>query len=810
MKMSGRLFLAIALLTGAFRSLADDTEIYLNGAAIAGTPYLHLMLDYRPSVFNNLCTYDTSCRPPFMTQEAYDNLTAYGLSGGDSVSTFLGFVAVVEAVIENPLYDPIRLALVAPNSSDGGTILKGYTLLETGRQDILDVLLSIPEATRGADAHKLSPKETYFEWFRYITGGEVLNGTSTGGNFTANGNSSPDPDYDASIIGPGGDYGTYISPLSDPNECPKMYSMLMAMNTENQDDDWNDEIEAEMSALAAARKFENMLTWLHRVDTDLFNGQYSDPVSLQKTWVISDSGSVGQTPDWARAGGSGGVLSLADPEALQEELENAFKEVISVSSTFVAASVPVNVFNQTKTLDNLFVALFEAQSTVRWPGNIKKLRLADTYDPADPNDPTGRDGVFDEIVDVNGDPGFESTGDDRGRITFDAVTYWTDLATLPAGDGTTVPNNADGREVARGGGGQKIDGFVNYGASNYFIGDTNSDAAVGGHGPRQVYVEPAVVVNGVPVVPDPFDAEAATATSAGFKALLDPNDPGMSDADAIDLIKWGRGQDVENNSSAARNWIMADAIHSRPFALNYGLAGGHNDQDNPNIRIFLGTGDGLFHIIENTDPQGNETGREVFAFYPREMLKNIKVLKENSLSALKMPYGVDGSPAVYTRDINKDGTLDHNAGDKAYVYFGLRRGGRSYYALDVSDPATTKLLWKIDNTTAGFGELGMSFSTPVLGSVRLAGNDVPALVFAGGYDGGWNADYTARVGKDLDDADNSIGNAIYVVNAVTGGLIWKAVQGVTGNSTNTRYEHAGLVDSIPSDVAVLENASTLR
>ncbi len=822
MKTKNRL-LAAALALCATAAQADDIDIYVNGASRSGTPYLHLMLDYRPSVFNVLCKFGTSCKPPFFSEDAYANLAGFKdaldnplFSDGDNVSTFMGFVAVLKTVMANDLYKPVRVALLAPNFEDGGTILKGYTQLGAdtglsdkdgnpilGRNQIIDVLTSVPEATVGADAHKLSPKETYLEWFRYLRGGRVLNGTKTQYNFTS-GDYDPVPNYDATIINKlgGGAYGAYDSPFDDADECPKMYSMVMAMNVENNDDDWDDTIETEMSALAAQKGFENMLTWLHRSDTDLIPTVNTD-VHLEKTWIITDAGSVGATPDWAEAGGTGSPINMQDPREAEVALSNAFKEVISVSSTFVAASVPVNVFNQIKTLDNLYVALFEAKSTLSWPGNLKKLKLADTFSLDDPNDPSARDGVYDTIVDAKGNAGFESTGDDKGRITFDALTFWTDAATLPdPGADDTIPVGADGREVARGGAGQKIDGFVNYALTKYFIGDTNSDSKVSGYGPRQVFVEPASLINGTAKAFTPLDADSATVTA--LKSLLDPGGT-LTSTQVKNLIRWARGQDVDNSKSTARSWILADAMHSRPFALNYGKAGGHSES-NPNIRIFMGTNDGMFHIIENTDTAGNETGREIFTFYPREMLKNISLRRADSIPSSKMRYGVDGAPAVLTKDLNSDGTIDAAAGDKAYVYFGLRRGGSSYYALDVSNPDSPKMLWKIGKTSGGdFDELGLTFSTPVVGKVKYNGSSVDVLVFAGGYNGGWNSAYTTRVGKDLNDADDTVGNAIYIVNALTGQLIWKAIQGTTGASTNTIYQHAGLVDSIPSDVTVLEN-----
>jgi type IV pilus assembly protein PilY1 len=114
------------------------------------------------------------------------------------------------------------------------------------------------------------------------------------------------------------------------------------------------------------------------------------------------------------------------------------------------------------------------------------------------------------------------------------------------------------------------------------------------------------------------------------------------------------------------------------------------------------------------------------------------------------------------------------------------------------------LAWRISRTDNGsFDELGLTFSTPVVGKVNYSGRSVDVLIFAGGYDGGWNDDYSERRGKDLSAGDDGVGNAIYIVNARTGELIWKAVKGETGISNNTRYLHAGMVDSIPSRVSVL-------
>jgi type IV pilus assembly protein PilY1 len=789
-----KLLLAMATSTALspLFSFADDIEIYINPAQGGGAPYVHMMLDYRPSVFSPICTYDTDCAPPFMTPEAYANL---GLrAAGEKITRYEAFVAILTTLFLNPEFEEIYMSLVVSNfdtnqnpKQHGGTILEGYKQLKTGAAELVATLRSMPIPKSNNSVHKLQPKHTYYEWYRYLNGGAVINGADTAQNFAAD-PASPAHDRDIMDVSE----TDYISPFKDPAACNKLFSVMLAMNAANESNDLDSTIEGDLTfGKGTAAKFEDMMQHMHRPGTDLVDDAIlAGNQPLAKSWVISDSGSIGATQDWAKAGGST-ILDIDDPAELEKSLTNAFKEIVSVSSTFVAASVPVNVFNRAESLDNLFIALFEAQSTLRWPGNIKKLKLVDTDD----------DGNFDDIQDVKGNPGFETTGDDRGRITFDAVTYWTDVNALPPGNAEEgVPIGADGREVARGGAGQKIPGFIDDGT--HVIGDANSDSDS-----RQVYVEPAAVVNGSNNALVDFSV-----TDAVADALI--ADLGAADrAEALELIAWGRGQDVDDEDGdkdrrEARTWILGDAIHSRPFALNYGALGAYT-QDNPLIRLFMGTNDGLFHIVENTDSAGNETGAEVAAFYPRAVLENLKYRREDTQASALMRYGVDGAPVVFTQDLNKDGTLNASDGDRAYVYFGLRRGGYSYYALDVSNPnIAPKIRWKIEQTIGGdFDELGLTFSDPVVGKVKYGTSSVDALIFAGGYNGGWDATYTNRVGKDDNDGDDTVGNAIYIVNARTGGLIWKAVFGATGTSSNTHYEHAEMVDSIPSGVTVLKNSA---
>ena len=88
----------------------------------------------------------------------------------------------------------------------------------------------------------------------------------------------------------------------------------------------------------------------------------------------------------------------------------------------------------------------------------------------------------------------------------------------------------------------------------------------------------------------------------------------------------------------------------------------------------------------------------------------------------------------------------------------------------------------------------------MVGRVKFEQSARDVLIFGAGYHGGWNEAGTARIGKDLGAEDDPVGNAIYIVDARTGDLVWKAVRGTTGSSSNRHYEHAALVDSIPNPI----------
>lgn len=218
--------------------------------------------------------------------------------------------------------------------------------------------------------------------------------------------------------------------------------------------------------------------------------------------------------------------------------------------------------------------------------------------------------------------------------------------------------------------------------------------------------------------------------------------------------------------------MWGDPLHSVPIMVNYGGA--------ENNYVFVSTNGGMLHAI-NT-----QNGNEVSAFMPSEIMSkadkytvNRQPLTDNNK---RQTYGLDGSWIAWRRA----GVSASAAPDKVYLYGGMRRGGRSYYALDMTDPAHPKMLWQINNQTSGFGSLGQTWSTPTLTTIPDSTADSgkrAVIVFGGGYSPTDHDDSAAR-----NVSGDSMGNAIYIVDALTGEKLWSAA---------TAY-------AVPSGIAVVD------
>ena len=775
---------ALVLTIGGAR--ADDTDVYMNpGAGLppGSEPMVMFSLDYRPNLGATACNgneCDTLINEGYMPLQA--SYTFFDVLRGALRKVFDPLEGVRVGLMLNHDHINNCEGFGRTGCSNGGYIAMGFETFDTADSNgakarFHKILDSVP-TPQGNQSHSYQGKELFFEFFRYLTGQGVYNAHNGYSDYATSTTNNLDVDYpaiawDSSIETGPRNRPSYVSPIDPAGACSKIYTVNMMFQVSNQEDDSDDAIEnlIDYGGFGSPqREFPDVIQYLY--DADLANGNYGSVPDLEdKQNVISyflvDERFINTTTKgYARAGGTGVPLALTEnPDELVATLQEIFRQILSVSTTFVAASVPVNVFNRAEITDNVYIALFQVDEQARpyWVGNVKKLRLAGANDAS-------ADGV---LVDSTGTPAIAADG----RIRFDALTDWTLPAALPEADADAGEvNGRDGRVVDRGGAGQRVPGFM-----------SGSPQEANGLGGRRIY----------------YDRTSSSLANLNVDLLtaaaLQPDFDVATATEAAELIAYARGLDIDDldgdgEKDEARGWLFGDALHSRPLPINYGALGGYSSPDNPAIYIAVATNDGLLRMIRNTRTSGAQSGEEVWAFMPRKAMAAQKVLRANG-TGMKHPYTVDGAPAAFIQDRNRDGSIVASDGDRVYLYVGMRRGGKAYYAFDVTNPEGPRLMWTIDKG-GDFGELGYTFSNPRVGLVNTANGPLPVVMFAGGYD--MNKDTRGSVGT-----DDSEGNAIYVVNAETGDLVWKAVQGGGGGGA-TVFEHPRLTDSIPSTLAAAD------
>ena len=116
--------------------------------------------------------------------------------------------------------------------------------------------------------------------------------------------------------------------------------------------------------------------------------------------------------------------------------------------------------------------------------------------------------------------------------------------------------------------------------------------------------------------------------------------------------------------------------------------------------VFFGANDGMLHAVfdESSRPLGTTSynyGTESWAFIPPDLLPRLKDMLETT----SHQFYVDASPKIYFKDVNNDGVVD--SGDQVILVCGERKGGKSYFALNITDPEAPVFLWRIAPSATG-------------------------------------------------------------------------------------------------------------
>lgn len=222
------------------------------------------------------------------------------------------------------------------------------------------------------------------------------------------------------------------------------------------------------------------------------------------------------------------------------------------------------------------------------------------------------------------------------------------------------------------------------------------------------------------------------------------------------LLNYLRGDRTNEGIYRIRASELGDIVNSSPVYAGPELSFGHNipgyssfltaNQNRPGM-IYVGSNSGMLHGFDAS------TGDEKFAFIPSEILPSIKNIADPNYTH---QYFVDGQQHVAHVQIN---------GSWETILVGsLGAGGRSIYALKVTDPDNPTVLWEFTDS-----DLGYTFGRPTIGQLD---NGQWVVVFGNGYES---------------PSQNAI---LYVVDIATGqtvpnGKITTSISGNNGLSAPT-------------------------
>ncbi len=439
--------------------------------------------------------------------------------------------------------------------------------------------------------------------------------------------------------------------------------------------------------------------------------------------------------------GGGKFYEADDASGISSVLTAIFLEILATDTTFTAPAVSVNAFNASEHKDELFYALFRPDDKTKWAGNLKKYKLSS-------------DGVVMDASTISQ----VAVDDTTGYFKDTSIDYW---------NGTVIP---DGKNVTKGG------------IANKLIPAN-----------RHIYTD---YMNSGTIAMSDFSNSTNGATQASFAIpAITPADTAADTTTFENVRDWAKGIDVLDSdgdlSTTDSRKSIGDPLHSEPVIITYG-----GTAASPDSTIFFGTNEGFIHAIDT------DSGAEEFAFIPKELHSIQNTYYENPAFNDK-PYGMDGLISTWMYDINGNGVIYNPSGnlesedvdgvptpEHAYLYAGMRRGGNSYYGLDVTDKTDPTMLFKITGGTAGFEKLGETWSRMTVAKVKFNKKSKFVLFFTGGYDTNQDGNSTRE--------DDAKGNAIYMVDATTGALLWTA--GKSGEDLNI----SDMKNSMPASLSAID------
>jgi type IV pilus assembly protein PilY1 len=487
---------------------------------------------------------------------------------------------------------------------------------------------------------------------------------------------------------------------------------------------------------------------------------------------------------------AGGTYFIANSaQALSDTLTATVLEIVERSTAFSAATVPSS---RTAFSDGLFVASFIPRTgSGNWEGHLEAYRITPDL----------------TIVGTDNQPSLDSSGTFLEPKNF----FWDSADAIHDQSTRTLYTNLSGART------------------DFTAATTTYDL---------------------------FGIQAGSPSAEWLSFPYDHTGPARSDEQlADDLVSYVYGFDAydddrDGDSAETRDYVLGDLFHSNPIVIGpppFAL----NDEDGfgpvtssgtfleryhqRDRRLFVGGNDGVLHAIDTGSFNSGDnaltpetevdyydlgTGEEVFGWVPGSLLDTLKYFPRNTPRSL---YFVDGSPSA------ADAWLPSAAGDTTkdaaewttLLVTGMRQGGRSYLALDITDPAAgssdahgpyPRFQWEFDDPSEPMGE---TWSDPIITRIKMhaatgTGDKCGAsngdgdcverwvVITAGGYDDTADPNLGGWIGNPSDPSWTEYGKALFVLDAQTGQVIAKLERDATDSQlTHMKY-------AIPSTPAVLD------
>lgn len=286
--------------------------------------------------------------------------------------------------------------------------------------------------------------------------------------------------------------------------------------------------------------------------------------------------------------------------------------------------------------------------------------------------------------------------------------------------------------------------------------------------------------------------------------------------------------ELTNLANRKQNRSIGAIMHSTPVLLTqsgkitYSDTKKSNETVDRDDYILFGTTQGALHVVKtgreadtyanDETPADYDGGKEIFTFIPEEMLvaQPKALLSEPNTEGNGMDqlyYGIDGAWTAHTEYVYNTTSdkfeVNPSSGKKGkqWVYGGMRMGGSSYYALDLTDIDQPKIKFRIDpesgkvyktNDISGtaYGDLskmGQSWSKPTIAYVQWKGQRKLVMLVGGGYDPQYE-DFTA--GK------TTKGAGVYMFDADTGDLLWSTYDASGGDKSRLEYSVVSQIKAV--------------